>query len=123
MRAEHIEMFTAHAVSPFTDQLLILIILDHFCATPWALQYLEFIVPFLFVTDIIIVADLSKLVQMEICILVLVRDMCTANPQTDRDWIFSERICRISMTFLGTILANVLTGTNQGGGTGKLLCR
>ena len=59
---------------------------------------------------------------MEICILILVRDMGTTNPQTNRNRRFSKRICRISVALLGAILANIFAGTNQCGGTSKLLC-
>ena len=55
-------MLAAHIVSPFADQLLVLIVLNHFRATPRALQHLEFIMPFLFVAHIIIVANFSELI-------------------------------------------------------------
>ena len=123
MGAEHIKMFATHAVAPFTNQFLILIVLYHFGSAPRAFQHLELIMTFLFVADIIIVADFTQLIQMEVRILVLVRNMRTTNPQTNCNRIFSKRISRVFMTSLSAVLTNVLTGTNQCCSTGELLSR
>jgi len=52
--AEHIKMLIfPHSISPFADQLLILFILHHFSATPWAFQHLKFIVVLFCISNIV----------------------------------------------------------------------
>ncbi len=80
LRTKHIKMLAAHRITPFSDKLFILIIFYEFCTAPRALKNLKLIVLVFLTPDIIILADSEKLIQMDLRVIVLIRNMRTAYP-------------------------------------------
>ena len=81
--------------------------------------------PLLFIPNSISVTYILQLIQMILCTVfsagIIVRNMGSANPQSDSNRILSKRIRRIFVLFLKTILPYILTGTNQSRSSCKLL--